>query len=98
MSERTFQSKVTRWLRDQGAYVIKTNAAPGVPAGCPDVIALYQEKWCAIECKAGPKSYTRPMQVHTLNHLREFCQLVYRAYPENWDTIKVELQTQFFHQ
>lgn len=94
--EKKLQSEITKWLRGAGAYVIKTKPGMGTPVGCPDVIALYKEKWCVIEVKASAKAPYRTGQQATLRHLSEWSPLVYTAYPENWPGIKAELLRVFF--
>lgn len=95
-NERTFQAKGIKWLRDQGAYVIKTRPGMGTPAGCPDVIALYRWKHADIEFKASAKAPYGPGQEATLNFLRRGNRFVYTAYPENWEEIKADLLQNFF--
>ena len=89
--EKKLQSKVIKFLKEQGAYVIKTKPGMGTPTGCPDVIALYKGNWAAIEVKSSPSSPYQPGQKATLDHLKSFNQFVYTAYPQNWDEIKIEL-------
>lgn len=94
--EQRLQSKIINWLKDCGAFVIKTQASPGVPIGSPDVIFLYRDKWGAIEVKASIKAPVRYPQKVQLERLRSYNPYVYLAYPENWDEIKDELYTLFF--
>lgn len=75
--------------------MIKTRVAPGVPVGCPDIIALYGTKWLAIEVKADEKSKFQPGQQDTLQRLRKCNTFVYVAYPENWSSIKEQIVAQF---
>lgn len=96
MKEQDFQSKVIKYLKSKGAYVIKTKAQPGTPVGCPDIIALYEGAWLVIECKKSQNSPLRPAQKRTLDKLRQWSHHVYVAYPQNWDAIKAELNICFF--
>lgn len=96
MSEAAFQAKVIKWLKEQGAYVIKTKPGAGTPVGCPDVICLYASRWAAIECKASPSARFQPGQQLTIDRLRAGNAHVYVAYPENWDQVKNLLQNSFF--
>lgn len=93
MSESTLQSQIIRWLKDQGVYVIKPKAGPGVPVGCPDIIGLYRDLWIAIEVKASSNSPFQPGQKMTLEVLRQWSPCVYVAFPQNWEKIKTELLT-----
>lgn len=40
MKESVLQSKITRYLKSQGRFYIKTQAAPGVATGTPDIVTL----------------------------------------------------------
>ena len=40
MKESVLQSKITRYLKTQGRFYIKTQAAPGVAIGTPDIVTL----------------------------------------------------------
>jgi Holliday junction resolvase len=93
--EAKLQSKIIRWLKDQGFYVIKTRPGPGMPVGCPDIIALYDNRWLAIEVKADIKSSFRVGQLQTLQHLKQDNRFVYVANPENWPGIRDEILAQF---
>lgn len=94
--EGKFQSDVIRWLKSKGAYVIKTKPGPGVPVGCPDVIFLFEGAWGAIECKASKTARFQPGQQATLAKLQVWSPFVFKAYPENWESVKTELSTCFF--
>ena len=93
--EVKLQSKIIKWLKSQGCYVIKTKPGPGTPVGCPDIIALYGDKFVAIEVKASNNASFRPGQQETLAFLRCYNRFVYVAYPENWPIIQNEIASQF---
>jgi Holliday junction resolvase len=90
MSEAYLQSKVVKYLKSMGCYVIKTTPGPGVPVGCPDVIFMKDGFWGGLEVKASKTSKFQPLQKQTIELLdtMSWCKAVY---PENWETIKVEL-------
>lgn len=94
--EKKLQREIIKWLRGTGAYVIKTRPGMGTPTGCPDIIALYKGKWLVIEVKRDAKAPYGPGQAATLQHLRNWSEFVYTAYPENWPGIKAELLKHFF--
>lgn len=95
MSESKLQKDIIDWLKANGAYVIKTRVLPGVPSGCPDIIALYNDRWLVIEVKRSVSAPFRPGQQLTLQRLGNGNKFVYVAYPENWSLIKNEIATQF---
>lgn len=94
--ERKLQSEIIKWLKSQGAYVIKPRSGPGVPTGCPDVIFFYRERWGVIEVKADEHAKMQPGQQATLDFLRHYNPFVYKCWPENWPVIKSQLSSRFF--
>lgn len=93
--EAKLQSDIISWLKINDCYVIKVRAAPGVPVGCPDIIALCRGKWLAIEVKADEHAKFQPGQKSTLQYLKSGNTFVYVAYPESWPMIKEEIVANF---
>lgn len=91
MAEQSLQSKFIKFLKSKGCYVIKTQAGPGVPKGCPDVIALYEGAWLAAEMKATKRSKYQPGQKETIAKLSEWswCKAVHK---DNYNEIIKELE------
>lgn len=89
-SEGKTQAKLIKYLKSKGCYVIKTSPGVGTPVGCPDVIALYEGLWIAIEVKSSAKAPYKPLQKETLAKLAEW-SFTYVIYPENYDEIIREL-------
>jgi Holliday junction resolvase len=94
--EAKLERQAVKWLKEQGAYVIKNRAGPGVPVGAPDRIFVYGPKWSVIEFKASATAPYRPGQRETLDFLRRGNRFVYTAYPENWEEVKRDLLDNFF--
>lgn len=94
--ESKLQSKIIKFLKQKGAYVVKTKPGPGTPVGCPDILFLYEGAWGAIECKASEGARYQPGQEATLRRLQDWSPFVYTASPENWDLICKELLLLFF--
>lgn len=40
MKESVLQGKITRYLKSQGRFYVKTQAGPGVATGSPDIVTL----------------------------------------------------------
>jgi len=91
MKESKLQAEIIRFLKRKGCYVIKTTPGPGVPVGCPDIIALFEGCWIAIEVKANAKSAFRPLQKETIAKLSEWswCKAVTL---DNWEDTKKQLE------
>lgn len=94
--EGKLQAKIIIWLKEQGAYVVKNRAGPGVPVGCPDLFFFYDGAWGAIEAKRDEKAPYRVGQQKTLKRLEKWSPFVYTAYPENWPDVQKILLEQFF--
>jgi len=91
MAESNFQTKVRTWLRQKGCYVLTITAHPGIPDGCPDVIALVNGGgWIALECKKDAKSKFQPLQKATIKKLDDMYYSK-AVWPENWGETKEEL-------
>lgn len=90
MKEQSVQSKLIRYLKSKGCYVVKTQAGPGVPTGCPDILFFLDGFWGAAEMKASKRSKFQPGQKETIAKLDEWswCKAVY---PENLKEIEEEL-------
>lgn len=91
MKESKLQTQVIKFLKSKGCYVIKTQPGAGIPVGCPDIIALFEGCWLAIECKADAKSSYQPLQEETLEKLDEW-SYAKMICPQNWSIIKQELE------
>lgn len=91
MKESKLQAEIIRFLKKKGCYVIKTSPGPGTPIGCPDIIALFEGCWIAIEVKASAKSSFRPLQKETIEKLSDWswCKAVT---VDNWPEVKGELE------
>ena len=72
MPEKKLQSEIIKWLKSQGAYVIKHSAVVGVPTGCPDLSAYYDGAVIFIEVKSSPKAPFQPLQKETLAKLKDW--------------------------
>ncbi|HYG84597.1 MAG TPA: hypothetical protein VD907_07025 [Verrucomicrobiae bacterium] len=90
MTERQLQSKIIKYLKGKGCYVIKTGGV-GTPDGCPDIIALCGGLWFALEVKGSARSKYQPLQKITLERLNNWSYAKV-VYPENWPEIKEELE------
>lgn len=90
MTEARLQSKIVKYLRERGCYVIKTRAGVGTPDGCPDIIALCGGLWFALEVKGSATAKYQPLQKATLEKLDSWSWAKV-VYPENWPEIKAEL-------
>ncbi len=91
MTEAALQTKIIKYLKDKNCYVIKTKPGPGVPMGCPDIIALSGGLWIAIEVKANANSKFQALQKDTIYELNNWswAKIVHN---DNWLEVKAELE------
>lgn len=91
MIEKNFQSKVVKWLKQKGCYVLTTTVHPGIPDGCPDIVALFDGGgWAALEIKKDVRAKFQPLQKATIEKLDKMFYSK-AVYPENWEETKKEL-------
>lgn len=91
MKESQLQAEIIRFLKKKKCYVIKTSPGAGTPVGCPDIIALLEGCFIAIEVKASAKSPFQPLQKETIKKLDDWswCKAVS---VDNWGEIRTELE------
>jgi Holliday junction resolvase len=90
--ESKLQSEIIKYLKSKGCFVVKLQAGPGVPQGSPDILALKEGCWLAIEVKASVNSPFQPLQKERLAKLDEW-SWARAVYPQNWPEIKAELDS-----
>lgn len=88
--ESDFQAKVIKWLRSKGCIVYKMQQNATTRIATPDILALKEGLWLAIECKASKRSKFQPGQKEMVAKLNEW-SYAYIAWPENWPEIQKEL-------
>lgn len=90
-TETKLQAEIIKYLKGRKCYVLRLKAGPNYPAGCPDVIFLYEGFWGAIEVKASSTSKYQPLQEETLQKFDDW-SWARRADPITWPSIKEELE------
>lgn len=91
MREADFQSKIIKWLRAQGCIVLKQKMDATTHAGTPDILFLKEGFWGALEVKKSKTASVRPGQKENIAKMDEWSWARF-VWPENWDTIRAELQ------
>lgn len=89
--ESILQTKMIKWLKSQGCYVVKTQAGPGTPTGCPDILFFKEGFYGAIEVKASRTSKWQPLQRETIQKFDDW-SFGTALYPENYDQVVAELE------
>lgn len=89
--EGVFQDLVVKDLKSMGLAVIKCQAGPGVPTGFPDILALGEGIYFALECKASARAKKQPRQDYWIDKLNEWSYAAF-IYPTNWEKVKAEIK------
>lgn len=91
--ESSLQSKIRKYLKDKGCYVIKTrpDARASTPTGCPDIIFMLEGFWGAIEVKDSPTAKYQPLQKEVLELFNTW-SWARRVDPTNWAEVRSELE------
>lgn len=89
--ESSFQSKVIKFLKQQGCFVMKVQAGPGVPKGTADVFFCKDGFYGFIECKQTKNSKKQPGQEPFIQKMNEWSYAKFAWPGKCWDGIKAEL-------
>lgn len=94
MKESDLQTKIIRWLRSQGAIVLKYQQNATTRASTPDLLLLKDGFWGAIEVKATKSSPFRPGQKETIAKLNDWswAKAVWGGKNSNWPEVQEELR------
>lgn len=88
MSESQFQAKVIRFLKDQGAYVIKMwGGGRFTRAGVPDIIACINGYFIAIELKTETGRVSK-LQEYNIDRIRESGGVAIVLRPDKFEEFK----------
>lgn|SRR5574343_808509 len=66
--ESSLQSKIIKYLKENGCYVVKVVTA--TRAGVPDILACYNGMFIGIEAKLNPKDITE-LQKYNIDKIKE---------------------------
>lgn len=92
--ERDFQSGLIKDLKSTfpGCLVLKNDSS--YIQGIPDLLVLFNDKWCALEVKRSSSAKHRPNQEYYVD-LMDKMSLARFICPENKDEVLDELQRHF---
>ena len=92
--ERDFQKNLIKDLKSmfKGCIVMKNDSS--YIQGIPDLLILFKDKWCSLECKKSSSASKRPNQEYYVNMMNDmsFSRFIF---PENKDSVLTELK-EFF--
>lgn len=86
-SEKRYENKIKRLLKDLGAYHVKYFGCSFTQAGVPDILACLKGHFIAIEVKAG-NGRPSPLQLHNLREIHRAGGLAILTYPKDFDRLR----------
>lgn len=90
-AEQVLQTKIIRWLKSQGCFVMKIPATPGVPAGTADVFGCKEGFYFFLEVKASKSAKKQPHQQEFIDKMNEWSYARF-VWPQNWPEVQSELK------
>ena len=92
--EADLQQKIIKWLRSKGCLVLKYQQNATTRASVPDIIALHEGFWLAIEVKNTKSSPFRPGQKTMIDKLDSWswAKVVWGGKNSNWSEVQEELK------
>lgn len=94
MKESQFQRSIIEELKNlfPGCIVMKNDSS--YIQGIPDLIVLYKNKWCTLECKKNASSARQPNQEYYVGLMNEMSFSRFIC-PENKEEVLRDLQQAF---
>ena len=91
MTENQFQTKVIKYLRSKGYYVLNMPGSSQQRKGTPDLIVCINGTFWGIElkCKGNKPS---PLQLHALKEIDNAGGIAIVLYEDQFDSFKKELE------
>lgn len=89
--EKTFENKVKLYLKQKGAYFIKTHGDRFSKVGVPDLIVCYKGLFIGIELKA-PNGKPSELQLYNLREIEKSGGISYLLYPKDFKDFKRDFE------
>lgn len=86
-SEKQFENKIKRYLKDKGCYRVKYHGNYFSENGTPDILACCNGYFLAIEVKA-QNGKSSELQLVKVDDIRKAGGFAYVAYPSGWEKLK----------
>lgn len=91
MSEKIFENKVKLYLKEKGAYFIKTHGDRFSKIGVPDLIVCYKGLFIGIELKAS-NGKPSELQLYNLREIEKSGGISYLLYPKDFKDFKRDFE------
>ena len=92
MNEAQFKTAMIKWLKDNGAYAVRTVTGGAQVVGTPDLLVCWRGWFVGLEAKRSAREKATPWQLRRLEEIKAAGGLAWVAFPENWPDIKAALQ------
>lgn len=86
-SEKAFEEKVKKWLKEHGAWYVKTWSNGVQRSGIPDLIICWKGRFIGLELKA-EKGRASALQLYEIQKIREAGGMAEIVRPSDWDELK----------
>ena len=87
MREKAFENQIKKFLKDHGAWFLKTWSNGVQRAGVPDLLACYRGKFIAIEVKA-ENGRASELQRYEVEQIRKAGGIAMILKPSEFDLFK----------
>lgn len=85
-SEKNFENRVKKFLKDEGCYFIKYwGGGEFTKSGIPDILCCCKGRFVGCEVKA-PTGEPKPLQIHNLRKIHEAGGIAVLLYPKDFDS------------
>lgn len=84
--EKTFENKIKRMLKENGAYFVKFFANSYTKSGVPDILACVNGYFVGIEVKA-ENGHPSELQLYNVQKIRESGGFAFIIYPSGYDDL-----------
>ena len=89
--EKRFEEQVKRWLKEHGAWVLKTWGGGFQRSGIPDLLVCWKGRFVAIELKSS-RGRATPLQEFELESIRSSGGFGAVLRPEDFDSFKALME------
>lgn len=85
--EKNFETKIKRFLDEEGAWYVKYFANRNTRSGVPDILACVNGYFVAIEVKA-QNGHATALQIHNCTEIRLAGGFAFILYPSGFEEFK----------
>lgn len=89
--EKSFENRIKRYLKSKGIWHVKYFANSFTPVGIPDLIAVVNSRFVAIEVKA-EKGKTSPLQDYNISEIQRCGGIAIVLRPSGFEEFKKTIE------